>query len=100
MNRQPACQTIVSSRPEYEVPFLAPLEVALKMYLIPEAVIEEEHRDTLFKVSMMQPVGELEQLVIGRTDTNSITIPWSGNTILYYQQREIYEGYALNAAWK
>jgi len=48
----------------------------------------------------MQPVGELEQLVSRSTDTNSISIPWSGNTILYYQQKEIYQGYALNAAWK
>jgi len=28
------------------------------------------------------------------------TVPWSGNTILYYQRREFFEGYALNAAWK
>lgn len=67
---------------------------------IPIAVIEEKHRDKLFTVYLTQPVGELEQLAIGKTDTNSISIPWSGDTILYYQRQEMYPGYALNAAWK
>jgi hypothetical protein len=67
---------------------------------IPQAIVEEAHRDTLFTVYIMQPVGELERLATGCEDTSSITIPWSGNTILYYQQKEMYQGYALNAAWK
>jgi hypothetical protein len=67
---------------------------------IPMAVIEEKHRDKLFTVYMKQPVGELEQLAIGTSDTNSINIPWPSDTVLYYQQQEIYPGYALNAAWK
>jgi len=78
--------------------FFGPFGSALKNVSIPQAVIEEEHRDTLFKVYMMQPVGELEQLVSGSADTNSVTVPWSGDAILYYQQKEIYQGYALASA--
>jgi len=80
--------------------FFGPFGSSLSNVSIPEAVIEEKHREALFTVHMMQPVGELEQLVGRSTDTNSISIPWSGNTILYYQQKELFEGYVLNAAWK
>jgi hypothetical protein len=67
---------------------------------IPKFFIEEEHRDMLFKVYMMQSVGELERLVSGSTDTNSITIPWAGDVILRYQQKAIYRDCILVAAWK
>jgi hypothetical protein len=42
----------------------------------------------------------LEQLVGSSKDTNSLTVPWSGNAILYYQRKELIGGYALNAAWR
>ena len=48
---------------------------------------------------MTQPVGELEQLCRS-TDTNNLNIHWTGNTVLYYQQQELYQGLALNDAWK
>ncbi len=80
--------------------FLGPFGSGLRNVSIPQAVIDEEHRETLFTVPMTQPVGELEQLVGSSKDTNNLTVPWSGNTILYYQQKEIYQGLALNAAWR
>lgn len=80
--------------------FLGPYGRSLSNVSIPQAVIEEEHRDTLFKIYMTQPVGELEQLVHVSAEAKNATIHWSGNTILYYQQKEIYQGLALNDAWK
>ncbi|HEX4205095.1 MAG TPA: hypothetical protein VHZ51_13050, partial [Ktedonobacteraceae bacterium] len=65
---------------------------------IPEAVIEKELRDTLFKVDLMQPIGELEQLISKKADANSITIPWSGDAVLYHQRKELYQGYVLASA--
>src|SRR2546428_10977810 len=83
----------IDSLPDYRIfnagvrgTFFGPFGSSLKNVPIPRAVIEEEHRDTLFKVYMMQPVGELEQLAIGRKDTNEVTVPWSGDILLYYQK--------------
>lgn len=97
----------IDSLPDYRIfetevrgTFLGPFGSSLSNVSIPEAVIDEEHREALFTIHMMQPVGELEQLVNKSEDTNSVTVPWSGNTILYYQRKELFEGYALNAAWK
>ncbi len=99
----------IDSLPDYRIfktpvhgIFFGPYGSSLRNVSIPEAVIEEEHRDVLFRAYITQSVGELEELVSrGRsTDSNSANIPWSGNTILYYQQKEIYQGYALNAAWQ
>ncbi len=73
---------------------------SIKNASIPQFVIDDSHRDSLFKVYIKQSVGELEQLARGRADTNRVTIPWSGDTILYYQQKEIYQGYALSDAWQ
>jgi hypothetical protein len=97
----------IDSLPDYRIfktevrgTFLGPFGSSLDNVSIPQAAIEEEHREALFTVHMMQPVGELERLVGRSTDTNSITIPWSGDTVLYYQRKELVEGMALNAAWK
>jgi hypothetical protein len=65
---------------------------------IPTILIEKEHRDALFKAYIMQSVGELERLTVGRADTNGLTIPWPANVVLYYQQKAIYQGYVLVAA--
>jgi len=78
--------------------FFGPNGSSLRNVSIPEAVIDEGHRDVLFKAYITQPVGELEDVVYRGSRTDTISIPWSGNTILYYQQREIYPGYALNGA--
>ncbi len=67
---------------------------------IPQAFIEKKHQNALFKVYVRQSVGELERIVSGSADNNSVTIPWSGDTILYYQQKEIYQGYVLVSAEK
>lgn len=95
------------SLPDYRVfktevrgTFFGPFGASLSNVSIPQAVIDEEHREMLFTAYIMQSVGELEQLAIGRPDSSSITIPWTGNTVMYYQRKEIYSGYALNAAWK
>ena len=85
--------------------FSGPGGSAIENALIPKSHIEEKHRDALCKVYITHPVGELEQLAKGRPDTNDITIPWPGNAVLLYQvllyqQKEIYQGYALNAAWR
>jgi hypothetical protein len=80
--------------------FFGPFGSSISNVSIPEAVIDEDHREALFTIHMMQPVGELEQLVNKSEDTNSVTVPWTGNTILYYQRKEFFEGYALNSAWK
>src|SRR5712691_5486770 len=97
----------VDSLPDYRIfgtevrgTFFGPFGRSLDNVSIPQAVIDEEHREMLFTVHMMQPVGELERVAVGREDTSSISVPWSGNTILYYQQKELYQGYALNAAWR
>ena len=97
----------IDSLPDYRIfgtevrgTFSGPFGSGLNNVSIPQAVIEEEHRDTLYTVYMTQPVGELEQIVSKSEDTNSLTIPWSGNAILYYQRKELVEGLALNAAWK
>jgi AbiTii len=96
----------IDSLPDYRIfetevqgTFFGPYGRNLSNASIPQAVIEEEHRDALFKVYMMESVGELE-LLSKSADTNSLTIPWSGNTRLYSQQKEIYRGLALNAAWR
>lgn len=97
----------IGSLPDYRIfktevrgTFSGPFGSGLKNVSIPQAIIEEEHWDTLYTVYMTQPVGELEQIVNKSEDTNSLTIPWSGNAILYYQRKELIEGFALNAAWK
>ncbi len=76
--------------------FFGPLGNGFKNVSIAEALINEKHRDALCKVHMTQPVGELERLAVGRTDTNELTVPWDGDTLLYYQ--EIHQGFALVAA--
>ena len=70
----------------------------IKNASIPKFHIEKEHRDILFKAYMMQSVGELERLTIGRADTNSLTISWPGDVVMYYQQKPIYQGFILVAA--
>jgi hypothetical protein len=74
--------------------------LSLNNVTIPEAAIEEAHREMLFTVDMTQPVGELEQLVDSSKDTNNMASPWSGDAILYYQRKEIVQGFALNDAWR
>jgi len=78
--------------------FSGPFGSGVKNASIPKILIKEEHRDTLFNAYIMQSVGELERLVSGSTDTNSLTIPWSGDVIWYYQQQELLQGHALVAA--
>ncbi|MEO7021933.1 MAG: hypothetical protein ABI234_17400, partial [Ktedonobacteraceae bacterium] len=85
---------------EVRATFLGPFGSRMSNISIPQAIVEEEHQETLFKVSMMQPVGELERLVSGNSDTTSLTVPWSGNTIMYYQRKEIYGDYVLASAGK
>ena len=80
--------------------FSGPFGSGIDNTLIPQFLIEENHRDMLFTIYMNQAVGELERLAIGRPDSNSIIISWPGDIILYYQRKTFYEGYVLVAAWK
>ncbi len=82
--------------------FLGPMGSGLKNAHIPKAVIEKEHRDNLFMVYMTQPVGELERLTSrsSDSDSNALTISWPADAIMYYQQKEIYQGLALSSAWQ
>ena len=75
--------------------FSGPFGSGIKNAPIPKIIIDEGHRDRLFKVYMLQSVGELERLTGGRQDTNSLTIPWPGDFIFYYQQKTIYQGLVL-----
>jgi hypothetical protein len=95
----------IDSLPDYRVfetevfgTFSGSFRTGIKNAPIPKIFIEEEHRDTLFKVYLTQSVGELERLTVGRTDTNSLTIPWPGDIVLYYQQKVIVQGFVLVAA--
>ncbi len=95
----------IDSLPDYRIfetevfgTFSGSFGSGIKNAPIPKIFIEEEHRDTLFKVYLTQSVGELERLTVGRTDTNSLTIPWPGDIVLYYQQKAIYQGFVLVAA--
>jgi len=67
---------------------------------VPKILIEEKHQDALFTVYMTQSVGGLERLAVRRADSNSITIPWTADAIMYYQQKAIYKGHVLVAAEK
>jgi hypothetical protein len=95
----------IDSLPDYRIfetevfgTFSGSFGSGIKNAPIPKIFIEEEHRDTLFKVYLTQSVGELERLTVGRTDTNNLTIPWPGDIVLYYQQKAIYQGFVLVAA--
>jgi hypothetical protein len=64
--------------------------------LIPHFWIEEAHRDIFCKAHLMQPVGELEHLSHGgKADTNTLTIPWPADVVMYYQRKEIYQDFIL-----
>jgi len=64
--------------------------------LIPHFLVEEEHRDMLCKAHFMQPVGELERLARGgKADTNTLTIAWPADVVLYYQRKEMYQNFIL-----
>ena len=80
--------------------FFGPFGSGIKNAPIPQAVVEAEHRDTLFKLHVMQPVGELEEMVGTGKGSKALTVHWSGDAILYYQQKEIYVGYSLASAWR
>jgi len=96
-----------SNLPDYRIfetevhgDFSGPFGSGIQNALIPQLFVEKEHREMLFTVYMAQAVGELERLAVGRPDSNSITISWPGDVIVYYQRKELYQGYVLIAAWK
>lgn len=97
----------IGSLPDYRIfetgvrgTFSGPFGSGIENVPIPRAHIKEEHLDALCKVYMMQSVGALERLVSGSRDANSLTIPWSGDAVMHYQQKAIYQGYVLLAAEK
>jgi len=97
----------IGSLPDYRIfetgvrgTFSGPFGSGIENAPIPRAHIKEEHLDALCKVYMTQSVGALERLVSGSKDTNSLTIPWSGDAVMHYQQKAIYHGYVLLTAEK
>lgn len=65
---------------------------------IPRAVVDKDHR-WLFTNYLTEPVSELERLAEMSGDA-TLQAPWAADTLLYYQQKEIYEGYHLTQAWR
>jgi hypothetical protein len=71
----------------------------IKNGLIPHFLVEEEHRDMFCKAHLMQSVGELERLArSGKAETNNLTIPWPADVVMYYQRKEMYQGFILAEA--
>lgn len=82
--------------------FYGPFGSGVKNAHIPNSLIEKEHREVLCNVYMFEPVAELEDLAKNkRSEGNILKLPWSGNMIAYYQQKEIYQnGMVLASAWR
>lgn len=78
--------------------FLGPFQSGLKNAQIPNSIIDKEHRDTLLKIHLRQPITELENY--SRSGKSALRTMWSGDAIAHYQQREIYSnGMVLASAW-
>jgi hypothetical protein len=71
---------------------------SINNFLIPKIVVKPEHHKALFEVNLMQSVGELERLVSNGSQEESVSVPWSGDTVAYYQRKEFIQGYVLVAA--
>lgn len=82
--------------------FSGPFGSGLRNAHIPNSVIEEKHREVLCNMYMFEPVNELENLAKGiDSKDNTLSIPWSGDIIAYYQRKEIYSaGMTLSSAWR
>lgn len=81
--------------------FFGPFQSGIKNAHVPKSVIEEEHRENLFSVHLMEPVNQLEQYARSKDGSSTYQISWSGDAIAYYQHKEIYSnGLVLASAWR
>jgi len=82
--------------------FYGPFGSGLKNAHIPNAAIEKDHREVLCNVYLFEPVAELEALATTREGNDGLLrLPWSGNLIAYYQQKELHSnGLRLATAWR
>ena len=72
---------------------------SIKNAPIPQMSIDKKHQAFLFKAHIDQPVGELSSIInAAGAESDMLELPWSGNQIAYYQQKEIYQGYVLSYA--
>jgi hypothetical protein len=68
----------------------------LKNYPIPPAALEEKHRHWAREVYLPQGVSAYEG-IIASSDNTTMTFPWPGDMVLYYQQK-LLDGYGLISA--
>ena len=68
----------------------------MKNYPIPPAALEEKHRHWAREVYLSQGVSAYANL-LGASDETTITFPWPGDMVLYYQQKFL-DGYGLISA--
>ncbi len=69
----------------------------IKNYPIPPAALEENHRHWAREVYLPQGVSAYEE-ILKASDETTITFPWPGDMVLYYQQKFL-DGYGLVSAW-
>ncbi len=69
----------------------------IKNYPIPPAALEEEHRHWAREVYLPHGVSAYEEILKASNET-TITFPWPGDMVLYYQQKFL-DGYGLVSAW-
>lgn len=77
--------------------FLGLYGAELKNYPIPPAALEEQHQFAAREAYFVQGVSALEEILTA-SDETTITAPWPGDMVLYYQQKLI-DGYGLVSAW-
>jgi hypothetical protein len=77
--------------------FIGPYGAEIKNYPIPPAVLEEKHQHWAQEVYLPQGVSAYGEL-LKASDEATITFPWPGDMVLYYQ-RKFLDGYGLVSAW-
>jgi len=81
--------------------FFGPFQSGIKNAHIPRSVVDEDHRDNLFSVSLREPVNQLELYAKSKDGSSTYQISWSGDAIAYYQRKDIYSnGLVLASAWR
>jgi hypothetical protein len=77
--------------------FMGPYGEEIKNYPIPPAVLEEKHRHWARQAYLPQGVSAYEE-ILKASKESTITFPWPGDMVLYYQQKFL-DGYGLASAW-
>jgi hypothetical protein len=69
----------------------------IRNYPIPPAALEEKHRHWAREVYLPQGLSAYEE-ILKASEEATITFPWPGDMVLYYQQKFL-DGYGLVSAW-